>query len=220
MKLSLSKKITIQKTKINDNDVIYVIDNFLSEPEDIVSFACKTAYFNPPGKDGTLYPGIRDLMPRPYEACLQELLNDLFESEVYIHRCMLSLITIPDEELNEFQSLPHVDSLEDCQYASVHYLCDSQYGGTSIYKHIPSGDIKITPKNVQLMQDALSNNKQRGYLTNNNDLFKSVFSIEAKFNRIVIYPSNLLHCADINKSKSISADPKRGRLTVASFFEI
>lgn len=220
MKLSLNKNLTIHKKIINDNDIIYIIDDFLQEPEIVVGFALKTAYFNPPGKDGTLYPGIRDLMPKPYEKCLQELLQIIFRSEPNIHRSLLSLVTVPEEQLSIFQSIPHVDSLEDCQYASVHYLCDRKYGGTSIYKYKPTGAVKITPMNVGLFQEALESNIEPAYLKTENPLFEPVFTIDAKFNRLVIYPSNLLHCANINREFSISKDPEQGRLTVASFFEL
>jgi len=41
----------------------------------------------------------------------------------------------------------------------------------------------------------------------------------ARFNRLVVYPGSLLHTACINPACSVNADPRRGRLTVNTFYD-
>ena len=56
-----------------------------------------------------------------------------------------------------------------------------------------------------------------GYMDGDTSLFERVAKIEAKVNRLVLYKSNLLHCANIPTSKSHKKDVRDGRLTIASF---
>jgi len=41
----------------------------------------------------------------------------------------------------------------------------------------------------------------------------------ARFNRLVVYRGSLLHSAVVNPQLSISADPRKGRLTLNSFYD-
>jgi len=221
MKFNTSTDISIEIKEVGDSH-IFIIDNFLTNPDDLVDYATKRAYFSPPGKDGTLYPGIRDLLPKPYERVLEELCKIVHGSDLIIsvHRCLLSLVTVEEDNLGELQTFPHIDSIDNTEFACVHYLCSEKYGGTSIYKYIPENIIKITEEETHIFEDILKNNRNKKYLNGSTELFERVVEIKAKYNRIVIYPSNLLHCADINHTYSISNDPKVGRLTVASFYKI
>ncbi|WP_175442134.1 DUF6445 family protein [Pseudoalteromonas byunsanensis] len=205
---------------------VYIIDDFLLNPELLVNFAKQKAYFLPPGKDGTLYPGIRDQLPKPYERALAQLINEhLFTNyDIFVHRCLLSLVTLNAEQLSNMQKLPHIDSLDKNEYASVHYLCDEKYGGTSIYQYKPESVIEVTEDNCHIIHEMINHvqnsEKNSGYLNGKTSIFEPIITIEAKMNRLVLYPSNLLHCANIDPRYSISANPSEGRLTVASFFRL
>ena len=41
----------------------------------------------------------------------------------------------------------------------------------------------------------------------------------ARFNRLVVYPGSLLHSACIHPVRSLSSDPRQGRLTVNTFYD-
>ncbi|KZN31711.1 hypothetical protein N474_02270 [Pseudoalteromonas luteoviolacea CPMOR-2] len=223
MKLVLNKNAVVNRVYLEKcTSPVYVIDDVLVNPHEVISFAENTAYFLAPGRDGTLYPGIRDLMPKAYENMLQELMVLINESnkEFYFHRALLSLVTLSESELSDYHSLPHVDSIDKNEYASVHYFCDEAFGGTSLYSYKPRDIMQIGEGDVNIFQEALDKNQEKGYLQGDNSLFKRELKIEAKFNRLVMYQSNILHCADINTNKSISKSPTNGRLTVASFYQL
>ena len=59
-----------------------------------------------------------------------------------------------------------------------------------------------------------------GYLSGDTSLFKQELMIEARLNRLILYPSNLLHCAVLSSPKSLQNDVTAGRLSVASFFRL
>ncbi|PCK31260.1 DUF6445 family protein [Pseudoalteromonas piscicida] len=225
MKLELNPKLKVKKLYIEKhNFYVYIIDDVITNPEAVVEFATKHAYFQSPGKDGTLYPGVRELMPKPYE----RLLNKAIESSglantVEIYRCLLSLITLKENEINYLQTVPHVDSIDSSDFACVHFFCDDSFGGTSLYEYKDNGLATVTADNLHKMQEmvdrAHNQNKHACYLSDDNQEFETLCSIPAKFNRLVLYPSNQLHCANIN-GKSIDRNPETGRLTIASFFRI
>jgi hypothetical protein len=231
--LKINPHLTLKTFKLDDIDsAVYVIDDFLINTGDLTSYTRNTAYLNPVGSDGTAYPGMRDAMPMPYIRLLKKLIEDNIlttlvnsPSSVEIHRSLLSLTTVSESNLNTLQKMPHIDSFMDTEFASVHYLCDKEMGGTSIYKYKPSNIIRFNEKHRHLLNQAkqmVENNRleHKGYLKHSTSLFEKVFSIEAKFNRIVIYPGNLLHCANLKDNMSINTDINKGRLTIASFFSI
>ncbi|TMP29021.1 hypothetical protein CWB99_09630 [Pseudoalteromonas rubra] len=226
MKPVLNAHLKIEKITLDECHCdVYVVDDFLENPEEVQAFAQKSAYFNPIGKDGTLYPGIRDALPLPYHRVLSALLTTLFEGvEPQIHRCMLSLITQQPEQLLSVQKMPHIDSTDNQEYASVHYLCGPHMGGTSIYRFKPANRVRFdqdSQDEIMAMVNMVESQQQDpdGYLNGSNQLFEQVLNIEAKFNRLVLYPSNILHSANVHPH-SISANPSNGRLTVASFFRL
>ena len=59
-----------------------------------------------------------------------------------------------------------------------------------------------------------------GYLNGDTILFKQELVVKARLNRLVLYPSNLLHCAMLSSPDSLTSDTSKGRLSVASFFRL
>lgn len=57
------------------------------------------------------------------------------------------------------------------------------------------------------------------YFDDSDEHFTFLGMMPARFNRLVVYPGSLLHSACINPGIGISADPRRGRLTVNTFFD-
>lgn len=49
-------------------------------------------------------------------------------------------------------------------------------------------------------------------------MFERTLSLEAAFNRVLIYRSINLHSADIGPAFGFDANPKTGRLTANTFF--
>lgn len=211
---------------------IIIIDNFLKSIEPVIHFANHFAYLEPIGSDGTLFPGKRDTMPKPYYRVFEQLfatLNDkgVFKGKqnLYLHRCKLSLVTQKSGDLNILQRIPHIDSTDDNTYAAVHYIKGKESNGTAIYRYKPKNLVKITDENqhafLELIEETKKHESQHcGYLNSDTSLFEQVVSIEAKENRIVLYKSNLLHCASLDNNVDYTADIRHGRLSISSFFRL
>ncbi|WP_404339360.1 DUF6445 family protein [Pseudoalteromonas mariniglutinosa] len=233
-KYELNPNFTVKVIHIeSENEDIIIVDNFLKSLQPVFNFATQYAYLQPPGSDGTLYPGKRDDMPTPYFRVFSELIDTLLQNKrlktadrnLYLHRCKLSLVTQKPDQLAPLQRIPHIDSSDDKSYASVHYLVGPEFGGTTIYRYKPHNLIKITKDKEQLAFDMIKQaqecaDEHQGYLNSNTTLFEQVVNIEAKVNRVIIYKSNLLHSANIMDNINFNADIRTGRLSVASFFRI
>lgn len=227
LKFALNDSISVHKIKHEDPEiVVYVIDDFLENPEELIDYAREKAYFGAVGDDKTAYPGIRDRLPSVYEQVLGEAVSLVFQTQKStISRCMLSLTTLNPDQLSTAQKMPHVDALGDDQFASIHYLCDSSHGGTAIYRYRPKNIVRLRNDNHLVISEMMkkvgeSPDEHSGYLTGNTSLFKRELLVEAKLNRLILYPSNLLHCAVLSSPRSLINNVSEGRLSVASFFRL
>ena len=227
LKFALNDSISVHKIKHEDPEiVVYVIDDFLENPEELIDYAREKAYFGVVGDDKTAYPGIRDRLPSVYEQVLGEAVSLVFQTQKStISRCMLSLTTLNPDQLSTAQKMPHVDALGDDQFASIHYLCDSSHGGTAIYRYRPKNIVRLRNDNHLVISEMMkkvgeSPDEHSGYLTGNTSLFKRELLVEAKLNRLILYPSNLLHCAVLSSPRSLINNVSEGRLSVASFFRL
>ncbi|QBE65819.1 hypothetical protein EWM63_24920 [Pseudoduganella lutea] len=132
---------------------------------------------------------------------------------------MLSLATTPQEALRPIQSLPHFDSVERNLIASVHYLCDERFGGTSFYRHRSTGFESMDAQRIagyapRLKQEVMRQGARSfTYIRGDTALFERTASVNAKFNRAIFYRSNLLHSGDIAVDAGLSVVPRGGRLT-------
>ena len=223
----LNQALNVEKIKHTDPEIsVYVIDNFLANPEVLLEYAEEKAYFGNVGDDGTAYPGIRDRLPSSYDEAMSTTIELVygFDNPV-VHRCMISLTTLQPIQLSAAQKMPHVDAFSDDQYAAVHYLCGEPHGGTAIYRYCPRNIVKIRHDDRGVMDEMIENVRSHpaehsGYLNGDTTLFKQELVIKAKLNRLVLYPSNLLHCAMLSSPNSLDSDTSRGRLSVASFFRL
>ena len=231
---SVNESATISYLPIEGSShIVVIIDDFLQHPEEVLKYAKNHAYLTETGGGGgnTYYPGIRDHMPDPFKRSTYAALQPLVSKKYYQGReiqeitpqSYLQLTTTPPENLTLQQKMPHVDSTHDHEFATVLYLCSEQHGGTSLYRYKPTGDIQITRDKVHVMEHMIASVKEQtgehsGYLTGDTQLFERVAKVEAKYNRLVMYKSNLLHSADIETPVSYQKNLDNGRLTVASFF--
>ncbi|MBL4940649.1 MAG: hypothetical protein JKY81_03185 [Colwellia sp.] len=232
--LQLNPELTIQEIAIpHTNLTAYVIDDFLLNTESVMHFAKNIAYYNPMHTDNSYYPGVRDNMPEPYIRLLQaffqeEIISNRLKNKhgsAIVHKSLLSLVSCPPSQLLSEQKMPHVDSCKNNEYAFVHYLSGKELGGTSLYRYIPKNIIELNEKDEAVLDDMLmaitSKSKEHsGYITQSTSLFEQVLTIEAKFNRLVIYQGNLLHSANLTSKDSYSGGTSNGRLSIASFASV
>lgn len=231
-KYEINPACKINKIALDDGEnFVFVIDDILLNPQEVIDFASTAAYFDPVGTDKTFYPGVRDTMPAPYGRALKEWVMPVIAKEFFSGDklkspdpiCKLSLVTVDERELVDAQKIPHVDSSSECDFAFVHYFCDKPFGGTSLYRYKSSGSVSVKENHLSVLQEMASaasssfKDEHAGYMNGDTSLFDRVAKVDAKFNRLVFYKSNLLHSADISPLVRHPKDVFYGRLTVASF---
>jgi hypothetical protein len=222
----------VQSVQIGEQTVVF-IDEFLTEPTEMVEAACQSQFSPCPGyEQGKGYPGLRATAPSEYSLRLVELLEPLIKINFQVPErldlnksaCEFSLTTVAPDRLGVMQRTPHFDSSSPHHMAVLLYLCGPEHGGTGFYRHKATGFQRITSENVQTYSDVYSDELHRAppkprYFDDSDDHFQFLGMMPARFNRLVVYPGSLLHSACINPGIGVCADPRRGRLTVNTFFD-
>lgn len=206
---------------------VLTIDNALAAPQSLVDCAA-AARFSPVREAGNYYPGLRAPAPKDYALGLTDFLRPIVEKEMGLPthtlvsaRCAFSIAVLPPERLTIAQRLPHFDTADMTQIAAVHYLCGPRHGGLAFYRHKRTGFEAIFPerskKYFETLRSELAEHGEppRAYVTES-PLYEKTMEIDAAFDRLVVYRSNLLHSGAIN-AETLSPDPKTGRLTATLF---
>lgn len=231
---ALNKHISVTKLSIGrEKTPILIIDNFIDNHHKLIEEAGDGSLFVADNKN--YYPGKRMLINGYYPNFILKhylpLFADYFGFELtQTADNIISTFAISDQtpqKLRPIQMLPHVDTTLNNQLAIVHYLCDTEHGGTSFYRHKASQFEVITAERLvgysrQLKKEAMANQIHLNprYINGSNTMFEQIYSVEAKMNRAIIYPSNILHSGNINPAMGLSSNPQKGRLTISSFIEI
>ena len=224
---NLNPNLDIQTRPIAKSNInAFIIDNLLDNFEALLDYANDKAYFLPPGSDGTLYPGSRDDMPTPYYDLLASVIKQVFNQskEQIIAKCWLSKITLKPDELGPLQTMPHYDSLLVEDMAAVHYCNDNSLGGTNFYRYKKLDKLVLEKADEQAILAMLKEhqvaNDAKGYINETNSVFEKVDTIEAKPNRLVLYPGNILHSPVVTQLVNFDKKHKQNRTSVNSFFKI
>jgi len=207
---------------------LLVIDQALTNAEQMVAFAASEGRFGPPPR-GSLYPGPNGVLPTSYlhglRLALQPLIEEVFQIRYFNNfRCdgFLGLTTAQAETLSVLQRTPHVDSHDQNTLAIIHYLCGPTFSGTAFYRHATTGFEYIDQTRAQPYHSHLTDElKQREtmpktFVGADTPFYQTVMSIEAVFNRLVVYRTTSLHCA-VMGGATLSEDPRIGRLTANVF---
>lgn len=205
---------------------LLIIDDFLSHPEAVVDFAAGTG-FGPPRTPA--YPGTNAELPDGYLQAIFHTLRPSFargfglnpETPVHVTG-FLALATFPLERLQPRQRIPHYDFVVPGNLAVLHYLGQNPGGGTGFFRHGATGfemiDLSRRDAYGACVEQELAEvgdrlNSFTGPSTPN---YSMIDSVEAKFNRLIVYRSATLHCA-LFEGAALSDDPRTGRLTANSF---
>lgn len=207
---------------------VLIIDNFLESPESLVETACQLT-FTPETK---LYPGIRCSAPPAYTDCMEANLPPLLEhyfgtqpGDINRAESCFSLVTTPPDQLKLAQKLPHFDSKNPRELASIYFLCNrtnENYGGTAFYRHRSSGleyiDQPRFAKFASNLQTELTNTPLANeYICESNALFEQIAYFPAKFNRLLIYRTTSLHSGKISSDFNFDTNPRTARLSINTF---
>ncbi|RHW17570.1 hypothetical protein D1610_08930 [Sphingomonas gilva] len=225
---ALNPEIAVRREIIgNEREPVLAIDGLLRDPAALVEFA-DAADFAPAHGPAGGYPGLRAPAPLDYVGNVVRSLTPLIARafglgpvEPTRAECFLSLVTLPPGDLHPTQRLPHIDTVDPLQFALLHYLCGPPHGGTAFYRHEATGFERITADRRAAFEAAVAREAAEspaaGYLTGNRDGYVQTGRIDAAFDRLVIYRSQLLHSGQITAPEALSADPRRGRLTANIF---
>ncbi|RZJ93476.1 MAG: hypothetical protein EON88_15205 [Brevundimonas sp.] len=203
---------------------VVVIDDFSPDPDALVEEAVRLSY----QPLGAFYPGPRAPVGAAYfkglNGVIAAVAKQVFGAadRIACDRALYSISTASPGDLSLAQRIPHVDDTEPGKLAIVHYLSRADLGGTAFYRHRSTGFERITPDRHRAYLDALNadfaahGEPPPGYIDGDTALFEQTAAVRPAFNRALIYPGNLLHCACL-AGQTLSSDPRVGRLTVASF---
>ena len=206
---------------------VLVIDDFLKHPEAMVEYAVHDAKFGPPK---TVYPGVVAQTPTAYVNALAHGLGQLIAStfQVKLETAKLTdnffgIITIPPDQLQFLQRLPHVDCCDAGRVAILHYLCDGDQGGTAFYRHRATGYETLDSDRFAEMcsmverEVRVSGLPPAEYPSAAHRLYEQTAAVEARFNRLLVYRSFVLHSGQIGPQTRLDPDPRIGRLTTNTF---
>lgn len=228
-RLGLHERFRSQVVHIgNEQSPVLIFDDFLDAPQVMVDYAAADAVFQP---SDASYPGLRGAVPPIYSFALRTFLSALickvfaFEhNEVIGGSCGFAITTTPPEQLQLVQRMPHFDSTNRKQVALLHYLCTTEKGGTSFYRHRRTGyEIVDETRAVGYTTAVRSELATFGaptarYIGDDDAMFERIASFEAVFNRVLVYRSASLHSAAILPNFSFDPSPRTGRLTVNALF--
>ncbi|WP_052481196.1 DUF6445 family protein [Gilvimarinus agarilyticus] len=208
---------------------LLVIDDFLTAPEQLVELASRAEFKPTQG----LFPGHRAPVPRAYtdalEHALPPLLADVFGTrpgDIKRVESSYSLVTQPPTSLKPLQRIPHFDSRDTRELASIYFLCNrlsKRYGGTGFYRHRRTGFESITDERFSRYMAALEQDAQQAglpaadYIRGDTAAFEKIAEVPARYNRLVIYPCTVLHSGLIGADFDYSQNPTQARLSINSF---
>ena len=224
--LSLSPQARIHTQLFgNDKQPIVCVDHVLSDPQAVVNIAAHHEYF----AIGPFYPGVRAAVSERVAMPLVQPLLPFLEQTFGLTRppgfmeCFLSLLTAQAAELTPIQRFPHFDGTEAFRLAVLLYLDSAEATGTAFYRQRATGFESVDATRFDEYRICLEQGVAQhglpnaGYIGGDSALFERVYTVAGRFNRMVIYRGNVLHCADIPAEFVPDNDPRKGRLTLNLF---
>ena len=217
-------KITIHHLGAERQPLV-VIDDFHDDPTGLFESAVSKSF----ATIAPQYPGVRASAPASYFEDIRDGLGEILQEQFMFQRpaavqeCFFSLTTTRPKHLIPMQRIPHFDGVGDKKVALLHYLCDAKQGGTAFYRHRSTRFETITEKRFSAYKSAIEKDVVKfgmpdvAYFRGSNALFERIYSVDAAYNRAVMYRGANLHAIDIPTGFSFGDTPLTGRLTVNSF---
>lgn len=209
---------------------VFVIDNFFPSPDTLINFANSANDFVHTRSD--YYPGGRTDLPKSYvdftltyiRKNILYLMKKPQESSIECPFAMLSIANQDPNTLLPIQTIPHIDTVDPCQWALLHYLCQDNHGGTGFFQHRVTGFESINEQRskqyLRVLEDEAKVNglPKKQYIQGSGDQFDMHYKVETKFNRAILYPSNILHSGLISHWQA--TDIASSRLTANTLIRI
>ncbi|MEY4270273.1 MAG: hypothetical protein RLZZ58_1489 [Pseudomonadota bacterium] len=224
--LSLSPSCLIESLEFGDEaQPMLVVDDCLADPHAVVAIAARHDY----RPIGPFYPGVRAAVServamqlvKPLLATMQNIFQ--LNAPPTFFECFLSIVTTPPQKLAPIQRLPHFDGVEPERVAVLLYLDRAERGGTAFYRQRGTAYESVTAERYDEYQINLDRAAARSgmpearYICGDTAQFERVMAINGRFNRMVAYRGNVLHCADLHGDFIPDPNPLTGRLTLNLF---
>lgn len=206
---------------------LVIVDNFTPDPDALRASAVARGF----GPADHHYPGIRAPLPPDYLAAQNPVLATVLR-EVFGFRVSMrvidssySIVTTPPHALTAEQRLPHVDAFAPGRIALLHYLAPTGGDGTAFYRHRSTGFETVDEARRETYFGRVDAELRRdgpppaSYIAGDTPLFQCTTTVEARYNRALIYRSSLLHSGAISPDAVLSSDPATGRLTITAFLD-
>lgn len=224
--LALSSTATVEAITFGaEQQPMLTVEDALPVPQAVVAIAARHSY----RPIGPFYPGVRaavsEAVAMDLVAPLSSMLQDLFElaaSPSYFE-CYLSVVTTGPLDLAPIQRLPHFDGVEPDRIAVLIYLDVAERGGTAFYRQRATGFESVDADRYAAYRAALERDASKyglpppDYIAGDTEMFKRTHLVEGRFNRMIAYRGNSLHCAALAPDFVPVADPAKGRLTLNLF---
>ena len=207
-----------------EREPLLMAEAAFAEPDRLVELAA-TSRFEPAFGPAGGYPGLRAALPDEYVSTVVEALAGPLSEAFRLGpirptraQGAFSIVTLAEDALVTPQRAPHIDSAHPMQFAILHYLCSSEFGGTSFYRHRATSfetlnDRRLPSYKASRMEEGIAT----GYVGDGEPWFERIGQVVAEHNRLVAYRSCLLHSGHIPSPGMLTADPRSGRLTANVF---
>ena len=235
--LRLNPGAKLRREQITDEAFCIVVDDFLQQPELLVEYATRhpQAFSHP----NVGYPGkqfrVNDDAMKDIHRFVRSTMSRQFaflRARIGI-RSLLSLLTVPPENLVMMQRICHIDPNPDAgrgKFAAIVYLfSDERLGGTSFFRW---RDEQLVWEGIRRLRDNPDDGEAflrerfevfRGppqYMADSNDVAERLHTVEPRFNRFVFYSGDMPHSGAITAPELLTDDPTKGRLTLNLFFSV
>ena len=227
----------IELKQLSTGESVAIIDDFLAAPDELRSYAIKHAEdFAVPKKS---YPGhVMGIDAQPMAEICRSVRFKLAPEFSFLRGgarfdSMLSMTSLPPDELSNLQRLCHTDppaASNRRNFAFVLYLFDDeQLGGTGFYRwKEKSAIIKATALEKEDPDKALKFLKEHFptyqkppcYITESNEIAERLDVVTARYNRLVFYSGDIPHSAQISSPELLTDDLDKGRLTLNCFASV
>ncbi|GAA0315491.1 hypothetical protein GCM10009087_27470 [Sphingomonas oligophenolica] len=213
----------------NEREPVLIVDDLLNHPAALIDYATWEVAFTPAGNPDGGYPGVRAAAPLNYVEAVVRALSPIVEQAFKLRNvalsnaeCSLSITTTPPEQLTVQQRTPHIDTVYPLQFALLHYLCAPDFGGTSFYRHRATGyetldEARAAAYDAARARELVEDVPPQRYVGGDSLHYVRIGGCDARFNRMAIYRSCLLHSGHISEDKPLVPSPCEGRLTANIF---
>jgi hypothetical protein len=210
---------------------VVIVDHATGIAPALVDQAARTR-FQPAAEVNSFYPGLLGPAPTAYLDMMVRQVLPLIAAHFGTGpvvpmraRGNFSLVTTPPADLAVEQRIPHVDTADALQFATVHFLCNAGLGGTGFFRHRATGFETIDADRLPAYRAALdaelaaASPPSRYIQMAGDDLFEGIAMVDAKPDRLILYRAGLLHSGLIGNLPAAAGDARRGRLTGNLFLQ-